>query len=259
MKILLLLAALASATTLPTSYAAKRHAMVDKIRSGVREGSPTADDAELERVLAVIDTIAREAFVPKAARPYAYISSPLEIGYGQTISDAYIQAIMTAALRLPPQAEVLDIGTGSGFQAAILSPLARHVSSIEIVKPLADQARKRLHRLGYRNIDVRAGDGFAGWPDHAPFDGIVVAAGAAEIPQPLIDQLKIGGRIVMPIGPSTPQEQLIVATKGADGSITRCSLGLAMFVPLTGRGKRAAGMRGLMDRGVPYCYGAPVS
>lgn len=259
MKIWLALAALASTATVSTSQTDRRQAMVDDIRRDIREAAPGADDAEMERVLAVIGRIPREEFVPNAARPYAYVASPLRIGYDQTISDAYIQAVMTAALHLPPEAEVLDIGTGSGFQAAILSPLAKRVSSIEIIRPLANEARKRLHRLGYRNIEVRAGDGFAGWPSHTPFDGIVVAAGAAEIPEPLLDQLKIGGRLVMPIGPSFAQELLIVATKAQDGTITRCTLGLAMFVPLTGRGERPEGMRGLIDRSSPYCYGAPVT
>lgn len=259
MKIWLLLAALASTTDLAAPNADKRRAMVEEIRRDVRQAAPGADDAEMERVLAVIGRIPREEFVPKAARPYAYIASPLQIGYGQTISEAYIQAIMTAALHLPTDAETLDIGTGSGFQAAILSPFSKRVSSIEVVQPLARKADQRLRRLGYRNIEVRAGDGFAGWPDHAPFDGIVVAAGAAAIPTPLIDQLKPGGKIVMPIGPSTAQEQLIVATKAADGTVTRCSLGLSMFVPLIGRGQRPARAKGLIDRSIPLCYGVPLS
>ena len=259
MKIWLMLAALASVANLSASNAGKRHRMVEDIRRVVGDAAPAADDPEMERVLAVISRIPREEFVPKAARAYAYIPVPIDIGYGQTISDAYVQAVMTAALHLPANADVLDIGTGSGYQAAILAPLAKNVSSIEIVRPLAAEARKRLHRLGYRNIEVRAGDGFAGWTGHAPFDGIVVAAGAADIPQPLLDQLKPGGRIVMPIGPSLVQEQLIVATKSPGGTITRCSLGLAMFVPLTGRGQRTPGMRGLIDRSVQLCYGAPVT
>lgn len=259
MKIWLVFAAIASTTSVPGSFPDKRQAMIDNIRQVVKQAAPVADDAEMERVLSVIGRLPREEFVPAAARAYAYIPSPIQIGYDQTISDAYVQAVMTAALRLPANAETLDIGTGSGFQAAILAPLSKRVSSIEIVRPLADAAKTRLGRLGYRNIDVRTGDGFAGWPNHAPFDGIVVAAGAAAIPQPLLDQLKPGGRIVMPIGPSTPQEQLIVATKAADGTITRCSLGLAMFVPLTGRGERSASMRGLIDRSIPLCYRAPVT
>ena len=259
MKALLLLAVLTTPFYLTGTDADKRRAMVVAIRRVVRDAAPVADDADMERALAIIGDIPREEFVPNAARGCAYIPLPIKIGYQQTISDAYIQAVMTAALHLPAGAEVLDIGTGSGYQAAILSPLAKRVSSIEIVAPLADQARERLYRLGYRNIEVWAGDGFAGWSDHAPFDGIVVAAGGAAIPQPLIDQLKPGGRIVMPIGPSEAQEQLIVATRKQDGKVTRCSLGLAMFVPLTGRGRRPDTMRGLIDRSIPYCYGASIT
>jgi len=167
--------------------------------------------------------------------------------------------VITAQLKLPPNADVLDIGTGSGYQAAVLSPLAGQVSSIEIVEPLALEAAKRLRHLGYRNIDVRAGDGFAGWPERAPFDDIVVAAGAASIPQPLLDQLKPGGRLVMPIGPTSPQEQLLVITKEADGSLTRCTLGLTQFVPFTGRGKRPPNLPDPTGRTVPGCFEVDVT
>ena len=160
---------------------------------------------------------------------------------------------MTAALRLPQHANVLDVGTGSGYQAAVLARLADHVSSIEIVEPLAATASERLKRLGFANVDVRAGDGFAGWLERAPFDGIVVAAGAANVPQPLIDQLKVGGRLVMPIGPSWATEQVLVVTKTSETTTTRCSLGWTMFVPLTGRGMRPANALGLMEP-VPLCY-----
>ncbi|NNM77715.1 protein-L-isoaspartate(D-aspartate) O-methyltransferase [Sphingomonas sp. ID1715] len=236
-----------------------RLAMVARIEAIVRDDAPAADNDELRRVLAVVAQVPREAFVPHALRQRAYQLTPLPIGYEQTISDAYIVAVMTAALRLPPNAEVLDVGTGSGYQAAILSPLARRVSSIEIVAPLARDAARRLRRLRYRNINVRAGDGFQGWPEHAPFDGIVVAAGAAEVPAPLLQQLKPGGRLVMPIGPSFAQEQVLVYTKKLDGGIERCSLGWAMFVPLTGRGERPPHLVGLMDRSIPLCFGAEVT
>lgn len=241
------------------SFPEKRRELVKGIRRQVRKAVPAFDDARFEGVLKIIGGIPREEFVSREARPYAYLPTPLQIGYGQTISDAYIQAIMTAELRLPPNAEVLDVGTGSGYQAALLARLARRVSSIEIVKPLADEAAARLRRLGYRNVDVRDGDGFAGWLEHAPFDGIVVAAGASAVPQPLLDQLKPGGRLVMPIGPTGAQEQLLVHTKGMDGKVTRCSLGWTMFVPLTGTGERAADSRGLMDRSIPRCYDGPLT
>ncbi|MBN2971049.1 protein-L-isoaspartate(D-aspartate) O-methyltransferase [Roseomonas aeriglobus] len=240
-------------------YADARRTMVEKIRAGIREASPQADDDGLERVLNVVSTIPRERFVADAAKPYAYLTTPLEIGYGQTISDPYIVTLMTAAARLPADANVLDIGTGSGYQAAVLSPLARSVWSVEIVEPLAKQAGARLRRLGYRNVTVRAGDGFAGWPDKAPFDAIIVAAGAATIPQPLIDQLKVGGRMIIPIGPSTAQELLLVVKKRADGTLDRCSLGGIMFVPLTGAGERPTTLRGLRDRSIRQCYDAPVT
>lgn len=241
------------------SFAQKRKVLVDSIRRQINAAAPAMDDARLEAVLSVIGAVPREEFVPRRMRPYAYLPIPLKIGYDQTISDAYIVAIMTAELHLPPNAEVLDVGTGSGYQAAVLSPFARRVSSIEIVKPLADLAAKRLHHLGYRNVQVRAGDGFAGWPEHAPFDAIVVAAGAAAIPPSLIDQLKPGGRLVMPIGPITAHERLLVVTKGTDGTTTRCSLGWTMFVPLTGEGERPSEIRGSPDRPIPSCHSVDVT
>lgn len=240
-------------------FAAARAKMVAAIRKDVGDAAPAADDIHLEQALAAVARIPREKFVPKPLRAAAYGTTPLPIGFGQTISDAYIVTVMTAAVRLPKDANVLDIGTGSGYQAAVLSLLSARVSSIEIVKPLAAAAAERLSRLGYRNVLVRAGDGFAGWAGRGPFDAVIVAAGAAAIPQPLIDQLKPGGRLVMPIGPSGAQEQLIVATKNADGSVTRCSLGWAMFVPLTGTGERPERSGGLMDRTIPLCFKAPIS
>lgn len=251
-------AALASATP-DDRYADKRAAMVVTIADDIARARPTTPLPGLARVLAIVGALPRERFVVPSGRAFAYVDMPQQIGFGQTISDPYIVTVMTAALDLPAGARVLDIGTGSGYQAAVLSPLAAAVSSIEIVAPLARQAKARLHHMGYRNIDVRSGDGFAGWPGHAPFDGIIVAAGASVIPQPLIDQLKPGGRMVIPIGPTTPQEQLLVVTKAADGTITRCSLGLAMFVPLTGRGQRPPDTHGLIDRTIPYCYGVAIT
>lgn len=253
----------AAALMLPAAagdmFAARRAAMVAKIAETARRAAPAADTPAFRRTIDVIGRMPRELFVTKPGRELAYVDVPQSIGYGQTISDPYIVTIMTAALDLPTGATVLDVGTGSGYQAAVLSPLADQVWSIEIVAPLARSAARRLDRMGYRNVHVRSGDGFAGWPEHAPFDGIVVAAGASEVPQPLLDQLKVGGRMVIPIGPSTAQEQLLRVTKGSDGAVTRCSLGLAMFVPLTGRGERPPATRGLIDQTIPYCFGAPIT
>lgn len=207
------------------------------------------------RALDAAATVKREDFVPIDRRALAYEERPHSIGYDQTISNPYIVAIMTAAADPPPGGRILEIGTGSGYQAAVLSRLTGAVYSIEIVEPLALSAERRLRELGYANVHVRAGDGFAGWPDAAPFDAIVVTAGAASPPPALLEQLRPGGRLVMPVGPSTVQERLIVFTLEADGSVSRCVLGSAMFVPLTGQGGRPPRSAGLSERGIGYCFG----
>lgn len=250
--------ALMGVTTDEASFAQQRAAMIGRIRAQLTAFSKDAVTPEFERVLTAVASVERERFVPEASRADAYKDTSLPIGYEQTISDAYVVTLMTTVLHLPPHANVLDIGTGSGYQAAVLSPLAERVSSIEIVKPLADQAGARLAALGYKNVTVRAGDGFAGWPDRAPFDGIVVAAGAAKVPQQLLDQLKPDGRLVMPIGETWATEQILVYHKRRDGRLERCSLGWAMFVPLTGQGARPRDARGLFDRKVPLCFKAAV-
>lgn len=233
--------------------------MIADIRRTVSETAPDAEDAYLDRALMAASRVEREKFVPRRLRRRAYLQTPLPIGYGQTISDAYIVAVMTAAARMPDHANVLDVGTGSGYQAAILSLLADRVSSIEIVPPLARRAARRLARMGYANVTVRAGDGYAGWSDRAPFDAIIVAAGAAKVPQALLDQLKPGGRLVMPVGPTWAQEQLLVMTKSVTGPVTRCSLGWTMFVPLTGEGRRVPRATGLFDRSIPLCHQAAIA
>ncbi len=257
------------AERLPRSTALRRAGMVADIRRNVVAARSRFDLSALDRVLRVIGSIERDKFVAKDVRDYAYLPFPLPIGYDQTISDSYIVAVMTAAIHPRAGDRVLDIGTGSGYQAAVLSKLVRSVASIEIVRPLADAARSRLRRLGYRNVRVVAGDGFGGVPAEAPFDAIVVAAGATAIPQPLIDQLKPGGRMVMPIGPMTFTEQLLLVTKHQDGTLDQCALGPAAFVPFTGRAE-TAGLRGAHAPSSPVprpsdattttlCYGAPVT
>ncbi|AXJ95471.1 MULTISPECIES: protein-L-isoaspartate(D-aspartate) O-methyltransferase [unclassified Sphingomonas] len=242
------------------SPAQQRAQMVADIRADIHAADPAADTPALGRALAVIGTLPREDFVDPAGRAAAYVDLPQAIGYGQTISDPYVVAVMTAALDLPADgsANVLDVGTGSGYQAAVLARLARHVASIEIVEPLARAADVRLHHMGYANVAVRAGDGFMGWPEHAPFDGIVVAASATEVPRPLLDQLKPGGRIVMPIGASDTSTQLLRVTKRPDGALDRCRLGPALFVPFTGGRVAPFVPRALTDRTIPLCFKAPI-
>ena len=186
------------------------------------------------RVMDAMKSVQRHEFVPDDAQAYAYENGPLPIGHGQTISQPYIVALMTDLLNPAPEHVVLEVGTGSGYQAAILSRLVKQVYSTEIVAPLATAARERLQRLGYGNVEVRVGDGYHGWVEHAPFDGIVVTAAAPTIPGPLVEQLKPGGRLVIPVGLPFYHQELMLVEKSEDNEIhTRDILGVA-FVPLTG-------------------------
>lgn len=242
--------------------AARRKVMIDRIRDEVARRHSTIDARRLDHVLAIMSRIAREQFVAASVRKSAYLPASLDIGFGQTISDAYIVAIMTTAAEVSPHANVLDIGTGSGYQAAVLGHIARTVTSVEIVPQLALQARARLRRLGYANVTVLQGDGFAGRPAQAPFDAIIVAAGTTIVPPALVDQLKTGGRLVVPVGPSAREEELIVVTKRGNSRTEQCSLGLAMFVPLTGMSRRAANVArpvAHVSRKYRMCYDAPVT
>ena len=171
--------------------------------------------------------------MPEPYRRAAYANRPLPIGHGQTISQPYIVALMTELLDAGPEARVLEVGTGSGYQAAVLARLARHVYTIEIVEPLARRAAGDLKRLGFQNVTVRAGDGYKGWPEHAPFDGIIVTAAPAQIPPPLLAQLRPGGRLVIPVGPEGGIQSLMLVEKGLDGKIARRSIIAVRFVPFT--------------------------
>ena len=184
------------------------------------------------RVLAALRSVPRHEFVPAEHRASAYEDEPLPISEGQTISQPYMVAAMTEALALRGGERVLEIGTGSGYQAAILSELAREVYTIEIVKPLADSARERLERLGYRRVRVRHGDGWAGWPQAAPFDAIVVTAAPDEVPAALVAQLAVGGRLVVPVGRADHQELLLLVRE--EGGVRRERLMHVRFVPMTG-------------------------
>lgn len=185
-------------------------------------------------VLDVMGRIPRHLFVPEDKQPFAYEDRPLPIGYGQTISQPYIVALMTDLLSVDERDIILEIGTGSGYQAAVLGPLAKHVYTIEIVPALAEAAAKRLRRLGFNNVTVRQGDGYYGWREHAPFDEIIVTAAASHIPPPLIRQLAPGGRMIIPVGGPFFVQQLLMIEKHSDGTVTSRHLLPVRFVPLTG-------------------------
>jgi protein-L-isoaspartate(D-aspartate) O-methyltransferase len=199
----------------------------------------TAGLAEAQRldpgVLRAMREVPRHLFVPEEERRFAYENRPLAIGHEQTISQPYIVALMTHLLKPRPGDSVLEIGTGSGYQAAILSRLVRQVHSIEIVEPLAVLAEARLRELGYGNVEVRGGDGYAGWPEKAPFDRIIVTAGADHIPAPLLDQLRPGGRMVIPLGGKPDMLELTIVEKTDKGRVRKRALLPVRFVPLTRR------------------------
>jgi len=182
------------------------------------------------RVLAAMREVPRHRFVPPEMAAQAYDDTPLPIGYGQTISQPYIVAYMTQALEVRPEHRVLEIGTGSGYQAAVLARIAKEVYTIEIVPELAARAAGILRELGYDRVLVREGDGYAGWPEHAPFDRVIVTAAPDHIPQPLVDQLAVGGRLVIPVG--DVRQQMTIVTKTKDGVVERRTIGVR-FVPLT--------------------------
>jgi protein-L-isoaspartate(D-aspartate) O-methyltransferase len=185
------------------------------------------------RIIRAMEKVRRADFLPETVRAREYEDRPLPIGHGQTTSQPSLIALMIEALKLRPGCNVLEVGTGSGYQTALLAELCAKVSSIDIVAPLAVRAQTRLRELGYANTDVRAGDGYLGWPDHAPFDGIVVSAGAAKVPAPLVQQLKTGGRLVVPVG-GAGMLRLQIVTRQADGGYTSEDWLPVSFVPLIG-------------------------
>lgn len=194
-----------------------------------------ARDIRDPRVLQAIERVPRHLFVPEAQRDDAYADYPLPIGYGQTISQPYIVAFMTQALEVRPTDKVLEIGTGSGYQAAVLGELAHEVYTIEIVEPLAESAKKTLADLGYKNVHVRAGNGYLGWPEEAPFDRIMVTAAPDEVPPALVEQLKMDGLMAIPVG--SVFQELRIMRRTADGMQTLQTLPVR-FVPMTGKPKK---------------------
>lgn len=184
------------------------------------------------RVMAAMAQVPRHAFVPDEMQEYAYDNGPLPIGYGQTISQPYIVALMSELLNVGEDDTVLEIGTGSGYQTAVLSQLVRQVYSVEIVEPLAILAKSRFRQLHYHNIESTIGDGYMGWQEHAPYDGIIVTAAAADVPPPLVEQLRPGACLVIPVGNSLMGQQLLVVEKGLDGVARHEPLLPVAFVPL---------------------------
>jgi protein-L-isoaspartate(D-aspartate) O-methyltransferase len=193
------------------------------------------------RVLEVIRKVPRHEFVPEPYRSQSYADGPLPIGYGQTISQPYVVAFMTEQLDPKPTDRVLEIGTGSGYQAAVVAELVAEVYSIEIVEPLAQRAATDLKRLGYTNVTVRGGDGYKGWPEAAPFDAIIVTCAPENVPQPLVDQLKDGGRMIIPVGPAGIQE-LVTLRKQGNRLEKRANLPVR-FVPMTGEAQKKSEAR----------------
>ena len=186
-----------------------------------------------EAVMKAMAAVPRHEFVPPDMQLFAYANGPLSIGHGQTISQPYIVALMTELLNVNDTATVLEIGTGSGYQSAVLATLAKQVYSMEVVEALGLEARDRLKRMGYHNIKTCVGDGYLGWPEHAPYDGIIVTAAAPYIPEPLIEQLKPGARLVIPVGKPFSSQELMVVEKGFSGGVHKRPVLPVAFVPLT--------------------------
>ncbi len=233
---LLLISGMIAADAGGAGYATRRSARrwsTPLRRSRAKLRRETGRERLNERVLAAMNKVPRHRFVPADMEPHAYENRPLPIGNGQTISQPFIVALMTDLLDLKPADKVLEIGTGCGYQAAVLGELAREVYTIEIVAPLAEDAAARLAALGYRNVNARSGDGYQGWPEHAPFDAIIVTAAAPAVPPALIEQLKPGGRLVIPVGAQWSGQQLLVIEKDADGKTTTRDVLAVRFVPLT--------------------------
>ena len=215
-------------------YEKRRSEMVSEIEQEVHLTSSSLQKASLEkRVINALLMVPRHEFVPVDQRPFAYENRPLPIGYGQTISQPYIVAIMTDLLELEPAHRVLEIGTGSGYQAAILAELVSEVYTMEIIGALADQAKERFKRLGYAKINTRFGDGYYGWETFAPFDAIVVTAAADHVPPPLIKQLKPGGKMIIPVGGKFTVQQLVLIEKDRNSKISLRQILPVAFVPLT--------------------------
>lgn len=212
-----------------------REAMIREIEQDAKETASCTGRAVLRaEVIAALRRVRRAGFVPEASEGSAWLNRPLSIGHGQTISQPFVVALMTDMLDLAPDHRVLEVGTGSGYQAAILAELAGDVFSVEIVPALAERARLALAREGYGRVRLRSGDGAHGWPEEAPFDAIIVTAAAPSIPPDLVTQLRPGGRMAIPVGEPWGEQSLVLVRKDADGAVTRKGVLGVSFVPLTG-------------------------
>jgi protein-L-isoaspartate(D-aspartate) O-methyltransferase len=217
-----------------TDYAIARAGMVDEVEFYATLARDTGEESLNDDVLRSLVTVRRHEFVPQRQKPYSYENRPLPIGHGQTISQPYIVALMTDLIEPGADDVVLEIGTGSGYQAAILAKLVKHVYSIEIIEALADESAARLERLGYDNVTTKLTDGYYGWEEHAPFDAIVVTAAASHVPPPLVQQLKPGGRMIIPIGGRFMTQQLLLLEKTDNDEVITRQVAAVRFVPLTG-------------------------
>lgn len=232
---LVLCGAVATGNAFADSYADLRLAMVSEIEADARRTSIYIDKKALDqRVMQAMASVPRHEFVRLDEKPDAYKNRPLPIGYGQTISQPYIVALMTDLLKPAPNDTVLEVGTGSGYQAAILARVVKQVYSIEIIEELGEQAASRFKQLGIQNVTSRISDGYYGWEEKAPFDAIVVTAASTHVPAPLIQQLKPGGRMVIPVGGSFQVQQLMMVEKTREGKVTTRQILPVRFVPLTG-------------------------
>ncbi|MDN5936312.1 MAG: protein-L-isoaspartate(D-aspartate) O-methyltransferase [Nitrosospira sp.] len=212
-------------------FEAKRHKMMEEVAADI---AANGEATLAPGVVAAMSKVERHRFVPDWLSSFAYVNRPLPIGHGQTISQPVIVALMTDLLNVKPGDSVLEIGTGSGYQAAVLAEIVKSVYSMEIIEPLGKEAAERLKSLGYDKVKVRVSDGYYGWPEAAPFDAIVVTAAASHVPPPLIKQLKPGGRMVIPLGAHFMTQYLMLVEKHEDGSITTRQILPVRFVPLTG-------------------------
>ncbi|WP_455281843.1 protein-L-isoaspartate(D-aspartate) O-methyltransferase [Cupriavidus necator] len=230
------LALLFSTAAAADALAPQRADMVKEIATvAAAAGAQSGRHALDPRVMAVMGQVPRHEFVPDQQKLYAYENRPLPIGHGQTISQPYIVALMTDLMMVKPGDAVLEIGTGSGYQAAVLAGLARAVYTIEIIEPLGRQACDRLKRLAYRQVACKVGDGYYGWDEHAPYDAIIVTAAASHVPPPLIRQLKPGGRMVIPVGAQFLTQYLLLVEKSGDGTVSTRQILPVRFVPLVGK------------------------